>query len=354
MSQLPDFSIRLDGAMPVIACIGYTQAAEIAGLAGIWFAERAFARGILPTATACAMTTVRLQINTGVFNPFTRHPTMMAMEIGALDEFSHGRVSLSIGTGLISALEKITLRPDRPLAAVRDTITIVRTLLRGKEVDYTGPTFSARKVRLDCAPRANIIFVAGRGNLCVKLSGELADGLVLSNMCSLAFAGPVAVLLQAAWRSAGRSTEARLVQYMPCAVNDRRGVAITAAKRMVGEMLPGFWHLAQTLSSAREGMLTGTDISEAEFTAACAQLLAGEDADQVLDERYIAAFALAGTPDECLVAAEKYAAAGVSELALTFGGANAAQDIQTIGIAVADRQRLDRSAMAGRRTPRLS
>lgn len=66
----------------------------------------------------------------------------------------------------------------------------------------------------------------------VKLSGELADGLVLSNMCSPAFAGRVAVLLQAAWKSAGRSTEARLVQYMPCAVNDRRGVAITAAKRM--------------------------------------------------------------------------------------------------------------------------
>jgi 5,10-methylenetetrahydromethanopterin reductase len=277
---------------------------------------------------------------------------MMAMEIGALDEFSHGRASLSIGTGLISALEKITLRPDKPLAAVRDTITIVRTLLRGKEVDYTGPTFSARKVRLDCAPRANIpIFVAGRGNLCVKLSGELADGLVLSNMCSPAFAGRVAVLLQAAWKSAGRST--RLVQYMPCAVNDRRGVAITAAKRMIGEMLPGFWHLAQTFSSAREGMLTGTDISEAEFTEASARLLAGEDADQVLDERYTAAFALAGTPDECLVASEKYAAAGVSELALTFGGANAAQDIQTIGIAVANRQRLDRSATAGRRTPRL-
>jgi 5,10-methylenetetrahydromethanopterin reductase len=72
----------------------------------------------------------------------------------------------------------------------------------------------------------------------VKLSGELADGLVLSNMCSPAFAGRVAVLLQAAWKSAGRST--RLVQYMPCAVNDRRGVAITAAKRMIGEMLPGF------------------------------------------------------------------------------------------------------------------
>jgi hypothetical protein len=100
-------------------------------------------------------------------------------------------------------------------------------------------------------------------------------------------------------------------------------------------------------------MLTGTDISEAEFTAASARLLAGEDADQVLDERYTAAFALAGTPDECLVASEKYAAAGVSELALTFGGANAAQDIQTIGIAVANRQRLDRSATAGRRTPRL-
>jgi 5,10-methylenetetrahydromethanopterin reductase len=336
--------------MRVIACIGHAQAAEIAGLSGIWFAENAFARGILPTATACAMTTARLQINAGVFNPFTRHPTMMAMEIGALDEFSNGRASLTIGTGIISALEKIALQPARPLAAVRDAITIVRTLLRGKEVDYTG-IFSARMVKLDYAPRANIpIFIAGRGNMSVKLAGELADGLVLSNMCSPAYAGRVTVLLHAACTKAGRPVEARLIQYLPCAVSDRRRVAITAAKRMIGEMLPGFWRLGQTLSSAKEGMLTGTDISEGEFTAVSARLLAGEDADQVLDERYTTAFALAGTPDECLVTAEKYAAAGVSELALTFGGANAAQEIRTIGSAVTRRRRQD-AAATGRSAP---
>jgi 5,10-methylenetetrahydromethanopterin reductase len=335
MSRLPQLSIRLHGAMPPAACMAQARAAEAAEFSGVWFAENAFARGILPMAAACATATARLNINSGVFNPFSRHPTMMAMEIGALDELSSGRASLTIGTGIMFALEKIACKPEKPVAALRDTLTIVRALLRGEEVDYSGTAFSARKVRLDYAPRADIpIFLAGRGNLTVKLAGELADGLIVSNMCSAAFAGRVAALLQAARRSAGRPASARVIQYMPCAVNDRRDAAIKTAKRRVGELLPGFWRLGQALNSAKQGLLAGTDIAEAEFAAASARLSAGEDAADVLDERFSAAFALAGTPCECLATAEKYAAAGVSELALTFSGANAIEDIRTIGAAM--------------------
>jgi 5,10-methylenetetrahydromethanopterin reductase len=348
MSRLPQLSIRLHGAMPPAACIAQARVAEAAGFSGVWFAENAFARGILPAAAGCAATTARLNINSGVFNPFSRHPTMMAMEIGALDELSNGRASLSIGTGIAVALERIACNPGQPIAALRDTLTIVRALLRGEEVDYSGAAFSARRVRLDYAPRADIpIFLAGRGNLTVKLAGELADGLIVSNMCSSAFAGRVAALLEAARGSAGRPAPLRVIQYMPCAVNDRRDVAIRVAKRRVGDLLPGFWRLGQTLKSAKEGLLTGTDIAEAEFAAASARLSSGEDAADALDERFTAAFALAGTPNECLTAAEKYAAAGVSELALTFSGANAIEDISTIGAAMGGRQRQDASTAAG-------
>src|SRR5262249_20588493 len=156
MRAIPKISIRLHGGMPPAHGVALAKAAEDAGFASVWFAENAFARGILPLASACALATKRLRIGAGVFNPFSRHPTMMAMEIGALDELSNGRAMLSIGAGILSAVEKIGFSSDKPLLAVRDTLKIVRGLLRGAEVDYAGPAFSARKVRLDYEPRASI------------------------------------------------------------------------------------------------------------------------------------------------------------------------------------------------------
>jgi 5,10-methylenetetrahydromethanopterin reductase len=265
---------------------------------------------------------------------------MMAMEIGALDELSNGRVSLSIGTGIISALQKIELAPEKPLAALRDTVAIARDLLGRKEVDYTGAVFSAHKVRLDYSPRSDIpIFVAGRGNLMVKLAGEIADGLLVSNMCSAAFAGHLAATLRASRKAAGRGGGDQVIQYMPCALNVDQKAAITAAKRAIGGMLPGFWDLGQKLKSARDGLLAGTDIAESEFAAASARVSAGEDPADVLDERYTRAFALAGAPENCLAAAERCAAGGVSELALTFAGPTALADIKTLGAAASAHHR---------------
>lgn len=332
MNELPHISLRLHGSMPAADCVALAKMAEELGFAGIWFAENAFARGILPAAAVCAAATSRLQINTGVFNPFSRHPTMMAMEIGALDELSKGRATLSIGSGIIAAVGKIGFDAHKPLPALRDTLTIVRGLLRGEEVDHVGPAFSARKVKLDFAPRADIaIFLAGRGNLTTKLAGEAADGLIISNMCSPEFAREVAELTRASRNAAGRSGEGRVIQYMPCAVGEDRAEAAKTAKRAIGTMLPGFWSLGQKLDSAKKGLITGTHIAEAEFATAAARLQAGEDAADVLDERYVTAFSLAGTPEDCLVAARRYRVAGVTELALTFDGLTARENIQRLG-----------------------
>jgi 5,10-methylenetetrahydromethanopterin reductase len=336
MRRVPKISIRLHGGMAPAQGIALAKAAEDAGFTGVWFAENAFARGILPLASACALATSRLRIGAGVFNPFSRHPTMMAMEIGALDELSNGRAMLSVGTGILSAVEKIGFNAGKPLLAVRDTLTIVRGLLRGEEVDHAGPAFSARKVRLDYKPRPDIaIFLAGRGKLTVQLAGQAADGLIVSNMCSVGFAAGVAELMQASRRVAGRPDNGQVIQFMPCAMRADRTEAMTAAKRAVGEMLPGFWALGKRLSSAKESLLAGTDISEAEFATAVARLQAGGGAaEDILDERYANAFSLAGTPEDCLATAQRYAAAGVTELALTFAGPTALRDIGTMGAAL--------------------
>lgn len=336
MKPLPHISIRIDGSMPPQDCVALAKAAETAGLTGVWFAENAFARGILPAAAACALATTRLRINAGVFNPYSRHPTMMAMEIGALDELSGGRTSISVGSGILSAVEKMGLSAEKPVPALRDTLVILRGLLRGEEVDHTGAAFSAKKIRLDYRPRGNIpVYLAGRGPLIVKLAAEAADGLVISNMCSMRFAGRIAELAQTSRRAAKPGLPVHVVQYMPCATHRESSEASRAAKQTVGELLPRFWALAQKLGSAKEGLLMGTEISESDFTQAANRLRSGEDPTRVLDDRYARAFSLSGTPEECLAQAAEYKAAGVDELALTFSGPSAQAEIAAIGAALA-------------------
>src|SRR5262245_42014982 len=97
----------------------------------VWFAENAFGRGVLPAASAASAATQSIGVGIGVLNPYNRHPTLIAMEIGALDELAQGRVRLGIGSGIAASTERMGLRTDRPLAAVRDAITIVRALLKG-------------------------------------------------------------------------------------------------------------------------------------------------------------------------------------------------------------------------------
>jgi 5,10-methylenetetrahydromethanopterin reductase len=203
---LPRLSVRLHGGMTPPECVAQAQAAEAAGFAGIWFAENPFARGILPAATACAGATRRLRIGAGVFNPYNRHPTLIAMEAGALDELAAGRVCVGIGSGIGFAVERMGFAYDRPLTTLREAVLIVRALLRGEEVSHAGAAFNVRGVKLDYRARPDIpIFMAGRGRRSLVACGELADGLIVSNMCTAAFAANAVKTLHAAARAAGRS-----------------------------------------------------------------------------------------------------------------------------------------------------
>jgi len=57
----------------------------------------------------------------------------------------------------------------------------------------------------------------------------------------------------------------------------------------------------------------------------------------VLDDRFIAAFAIAGTAEECLAQAAQYRRAGVAELVLTFGGPQPEADMAQFAAVLRDR-----------------
>src|SRR5215471_11135546 len=218
----PALALRCHGGLMPRQCVEQAVAAEHAGFSTVWFAENPFGRGAWPGAAACAVATRYIRIGLGILNPHQRHPTLMAMEIAAFDDLSEGRAALGIGAGIPSRIKQTQAPVDRPIAAVRDAVTITRALLRGETVTYTGKAFSADGVRLDFTPRrGNVpILTAAMGEQALRLCGEIADGVIISNLVPPAFTRHAVAIIHEAARRANRHAPRDIVQYVPAAVRE--------------------------------------------------------------------------------------------------------------------------------------
>jgi len=256
----------------------------------------------------------------------------MAMEIAAFDELSEGRAVLGIGAGIPSRIKKTHAPVDRPIAAVRDAVTITRSLLRGETVTYTGKAFSADGVRLDFTPRRGTvpILTAAMGVQALRLCGEIADGAIISNLVPTAFTRQAVAIIHEAATRMNRHAPPEIVQYVPGAVSDDGAEARRIAKRGVAAMLTAY---AQTASAATRAAMSEHGRPE-EFARAMSRLSRGEAPEDAIDDRLLAEYAIAGTPNECLAQAEVYAEAGVTELAIAPIGDRPCDDISRLGKAM--------------------
>jgi 5,10-methylenetetrahydromethanopterin reductase len=334
MPELPRFAIRLHGGMDSRICAAAARQAENAGFSTVWFAENPFGRGVLPAAAACALATKSIEIGIGVFNPFNRHPTLMAMEIGALDELSGGRAILGIGAGVPGTIAKFTPF-EKIAAAMRDTIAIAGPLLAGEEVVHAGTVFSADHVKLafDLRRERIPVFVAAMGERMLRLCGAAGDGLLISNMCPPSFTGRAIGIMADGAAAAGRPPPSEIVKYVPCVVAEHAADARKAVKPAIGAMLAAYWKAYQPTPAALAAIGGDNGIEPELFAASLQRLGADEPAEEVLDDAFVSAYAVAGTVDECLEQCRDLAASGVTQMTLTFHGAAPEDSMARFGAA---------------------
>jgi 5,10-methylenetetrahydromethanopterin reductase len=326
--------------LPAEDCASQAWAAEQAGFTTVWCAENPFARGAMPALTAAALATSTIRLGVGVMSPFHRHPTLIAMEMAALDELSSGRMVLGIGSGI--RLGQIGVPAPRRIAAVRDAIHITSRLLAGETVTYDGVVFSSHGVRLDSPLRrpAVPIFMAAMGDQALALAGRIADGVMISNLSPPAFTRRALGIVARAAAEAGRQIPAEIVQYVTCAIGDDAAEARRRAKRAVGRMLVTFCHEGHASEATQSAMRDYNGLAPREFASIIDRLARGEPAPDVIDDELITRYAVAGTVEECVERFDAYRDAGVTEIGLALAGDQPLLDIARVGQALSSRPRV--------------
>ncbi len=329
----PIIGTRLHGGLAPRACIEFAQEAERAGMAALWFAENPFNRGVLPAVSGCILATSRIRVGIGVWNPYNRHPTLIAMEFGALDELAEGRAMLGLGSGIGSAVERMGLSYAKPIAAMRDALVIVKGLLRGETVTHEGTVFSARNVTLEYkVPNpGKPVYMAAQGDQALRLAGRLADGTMISNMSPPGFTERGRALIAEGAARDGRAPPVPIVQYMPCVIGKDRIAARQRVKATIGRMINLYWTFGETSETVRVAMYRESGIPREEFEGAILRLRAGEPAEQVLDDRFVDNFSLAGNLDDAEAGMARFAAVGVTEMVLTFVGETPVAEMRMLG-----------------------
>jgi 5,10-methylenetetrahydromethanopterin reductase len=334
MSERPRIALRVHGGLPARECAAQARAAEAAGFSTVWFAENAFARGAMSGLAASALATSTIRLGVGVVNPFTRHPTLIAMEVAALDELSGGRVVLGIGSGI--RLDELGIAAPRRIAAARDAIHIASRLLRGETVEYEGPVFSACGVRLEFPLRrpAVPVCMAAMGDQALELCGRIADGLLISNLSPPSFTRRAVGVVARGAVAAGRPMPAEVVQYVTGAIDDDRREARQRAKTVVGAMLVAYCHDRRASTATQSAVRDHSGLAPEAFERLVRRLALGEAGADVIDDELLDRYAVAGTVRDCLDGYDAYGDAGATELALWFAGEHSLRDIARLGRAL--------------------
>ena len=279
--------------------------AEKNGFEAVWVPEGG-GRDSLTSLATIAMKTDTVKLGTGILPIFARTPTNTAMGAAGMAAVSDGRFLLGLGVGHAPTVESRDGIPfKQPMTRMRETIQIIKALLSGEEVNFTGKQFKITGASMGAAtPKTKVpIYIAALGPQMLEMVGELADG-VLMNWTAVDYLGEAIGHIKRGAEKAGRDpNEIDIAGYVRVAVGDNLTESRDSLRRQVARYASNPFYrnfFAQT----------GFD---KEMSAAAAALADGnldKAADSITEEMQDQV-AIVGTVEECRAALEKRRAAGL-------------------------------------------
>lgn len=261
--------------------ITFARFCEDIGLDELWVVEDCFWAGGLTAASAALASTSSITVGMGIVPAVARNPSIAAMEMAGIARMFPGRFVAGFGHGVADWMRQIGALPDSQLAALGETVALVRRMFAGERVTTTGAHACAEDVELVFPPVFRPPILAGvTGPRSIDAMAAVADGLLLPEGSSPAYV---------------RAACARLPAGAPCVVYALFAVADDAA--VAHDRVRG---------AVDRFAATGLDERLAKLGVV----------EHVPAEERIARYAIAGSSAECAAAIDRLVAAGATSVVL--------------------------------------
>ncbi|MGW0827460.1 LLM class flavin-dependent oxidoreductase [Streptomyces sp. NPDC002845] len=189
--------------------------ADETGLEELWLWEDCFLEGGVSAASAALAWTERVRVGVGLLPVPLRNVALTAMETATLHRLFPGRAIVGVGHGVQDWMGQVGARAESPLTLLREHLVALRALLGGERVTMDGRYVSLDDVALDWPPAAAVEVLAGAtGPRTLRLSGEAADGTILTAGTSPDGVRRARRLIDEGRASAGRTDPRKIVVYL--------------------------------------------------------------------------------------------------------------------------------------------
>ena len=269
--------------------------AERRGIATTWTTVGGPTADPVTALAAAATATDRIGLGTAVTPTYPRHPITLAAQAIAIDDLAPGRLRLGVGPSHKPIIEGAYGLPmGKPLAHLREYVTILRALLWEGAADFSGDYFTV-KTALPAdvpAPKIPVPISALRPNA-FRLAGEIADGAI-SWVTPVDYLTRTALPQMQAGAEATRRERPPLIAHVPVSVSTDPAAA-RAAFRAQFPIYPKLPFYA------------------AMFAAAGYPVTAGEE----MTDELVETLAVSGGPEEIRARLEAIRARGIDELMIS-------------------------------------
>jgi 5,10-methylenetetrahydromethanopterin reductase len=318
MSTL-NFGVGLFPTEPLQKMIRLAKLSEDLGYSHVWVGDSHLIwREAFVNMTAVALNTTKVRIGTGVTNPLTRHPSVIASAYATLEEFAPERFIVGIGLG-DSSVETMGLQPAR-LGYLEKAVADIRALFAGNEA-----TLESGKIHLLHPPKRRIpIHIAASGPKMLELAGRIADGIILLVGIDDNYIRFARERIDAGAKAANRDPrQIEIVLWVPCSVSERvlaKDAVKAHVARVVKHPLP--FVLDEKEQRVLEEIRPAYNYYEhMQQTASQAKVIP----DWLVDK-----FAIAGTRAECRAQVERLRKTGINQIGLIPYGAGGGDREETL------------------------
>jgi 5,10-methylenetetrahydromethanopterin reductase len=285
----------------------YARYAEQRGFEAVWQAESRLVRDAVVPMAAYAAVTERIKVGSGVINNWTRNIGLLAATFLTLDDLAPDRILCGIGAWWDPLARNVGIERRKPLTAMRETVEILRRLLKMERVTFHGEFVHVEGIELDVvhgrrAPRNVPILIGATGDQMMELTGEISDGAVLNYCVPPEYNDRALELLEKGARKAGRTlNEIDRPQLVVCSVDPDHDRAIATTRMLLTQYLAQQPHIAKA-SGVSQAVVTEIQ-SILGWPATREQI---RRASPLVPEDLILRITASGTPEEARAKVQEY------------------------------------------------